>query len=80
MDLINARMVHACAPNDYNGNPRRLYMGFFQDGENVKTCAWDEGYSGHHAVPEPYRGAAYEAVRREISASDYRRYLKTYGQ
>ena len=80
MDLINGRMVHACAPNDRNGNPRRLYVGFFENQGIQTTLVWDEGYSGHHAVPERYREAAYHAERVEISPAEYRRALKSYGR
>ena len=80
MDLIDGRMVHACAPNDSNGNPRRLYVGFFENQGIETTLVWDEGYSGHHAVPERYREAAYAAERVEMDADQYRLWLDCWGQ
>lgn len=50
-----ARIVHVCAENDNLGNPQRLYY----DIKNHKC--YDEGYMGHHAVPEHLRKEAYEA-------------------
>ena len=49
------RIVHVCAENDINGNPQRLYY----DLKNHKC--YDEGYMGHHAVPENLRKDAYES-------------------
>ena len=80
MELINGRMAHMCAPNDENGNPQRFYVGLFEiKGIQTPRC-WDEGYLGHHAVPEEYREAAYAAERTEIDAAAYRFWMKHYGQ
>ena len=49
------RIAYVCAKNDVNGNPQRLYY----DIKNNKC--FDEGYMGHHAVPEYLRKHAYEA-------------------
>tara|TARA_R100001510_G_C7521418_1_gene116762 strand:- start:69 stop:356 length:288 start_codon:yes stop_codon:yes gene_type:complete len=49
------RIAYVCAKNDVNGNPQRLYY----DIKNNKC--FDEGYMGHHAVPEHLRKHAYEA-------------------
>tara|TARA_R100000030_G_scaffold98176_1_gene87832 strand:- start:69 stop:356 length:288 start_codon:yes stop_codon:yes gene_type:complete len=51
----NVRIVHVCAENDINGNPQRLYY----DLKNHKS--YDEGYMGHHAVPENLRKDAHES-------------------
>ena len=80
MELINGRMVHMCAPNDHSGNPQRLYAGLFEIKGIPTLRCWDEGYSGHHAVPEEYREAAYAAERKEFDADDYRLWLKCWGQ
>ena len=64
-----ANILHACAPNDVNGNPQRLYL--LTDEQGQILASWDEGYHGHHAVPGPWRRDAYEAQRTEISASSY---------
>ena len=50
-----ASVVYVCAENDNLGNPQRLYY----DVKNHKC--YDEGYLGHHAVPEHLRKEAYEA-------------------
>ena len=77
---ISTHMAHLCAPNDYNGNPQRLYVRTaVVDGETTHRV-WDEGYLGHHCVPESLRADAFFAERREISARTYRELLKSYGQ
>jgi len=70
-------MLHLCATNDANGNPRRLYARL--DGGGCFIAAWDEGYSGSHAVPEAYRDAANRAPYIEITPREYRRILKEFG-
>lgn len=65
-----ARIIHACADNDVNGNPQRLYL--LTDESGLILASWDEGYLGHHAVPGPWRKDAYNAERTEISADSYR--------
>ena len=50
-----ARIVYVCAENDINGNPQRLYY----DLKNHKS--YDEGYLGHHVVPENLRQNAHES-------------------
>jgi len=66
-------IVHYCAPNDYNGNPQRVYV-LVVDGENV--AAWDEGYYGHQAVPGIWRDAAYNADRIKCSVTKYKQLLR----
>jgi hypothetical protein len=66
-------IVHLCAKNDLNGNPQRLYA--LTDEAGLILASWDEGYRGHHAVPGPWRDAAYNAERQPISVSSYRRVL-----
>lgn len=69
-------IIHYCATNDYNGNPRRCYVLVNNHGE---TCAvWDEGYSGHHAVHPSFRDAAHNAERVKCSVREYKRLLKEY--
>ena len=67
------RMVHLCADNDENGNPQRGYMAMVDKGEpgRLFMMFWDEGYQGHHCVPEELREAAYQAVRQEIPVDCY---------
>ena len=65
---------HLCADNDRNGNPRRIYA--LVDEEGYYLAAWNEGYHGHHAVPGPWRQAAYEARPRRFSVREYNRVLR----
>ena len=67
------RMVHLCADNDENGNPQRGYMAMVDKGEpgRLYMMFWDEGYQGHHCVPEELREAAYQAVRQEVDVDFY---------
>ena len=80
MELINGRMAHMCAPNDENGNPQRLYAGCFEIKGIPTIQCWDEGYLGHHAVPEEYREAAYAAERIEMSEDQYHLWMECWGQ
>jgi len=68
-------IIHYCAPNDTNGNPRRCYVLF--DIDNVAVAAWDEEYYGHHAVPGFWREQAYWSKRVECTPAKYRKLLKT---
>ena len=62
-------ITHACAENDRNGNPQRLYL--LTDDSGAILASWDEGYLGHHAVPGPWREQAYYALRTNISVDSY---------
>ena len=62
------------AANDRNGNPRRVFCAFDQFGQLVG--AWDEGYSGHHAVPPELRNSAAVCHAVAVSQSTYRSLLK----
>ncbi len=62
------------ATNDRNGNPCRVFCAFDQFGQLVG--AWDEGYSGHHAVPPELRNAAAVCHAVAVSQSTYRSLLK----
>jgi hypothetical protein len=68
-------VLHYCAPNDSNGNPRRCYV--LLDIDNVPIAAWAEGYSGHHAVPGFWRDEAYRAERNHCSVRKYNQLLRT---
>ena len=73
------RMVHLCADNDENGNPQRGYMALVDKGEPGRfySMFWDEGYQGHHCVPEELRKHAAEAVRSDTEVGNYE-FLKEY--
>jgi hypothetical protein len=50
-------------------------------GSNGDNCiVWDEGYSGHHAVPPMYRQLACESERVTVSARKYMKLLKDHQQ
>ena len=67
------KMVHVCSDNDENGNPQRGFYAMVDKGEPDRfyQMFWDEGYHGHHAVPEELRDAAYQAVRHDVDIVVY---------
>ena len=68
---------HVKAPNDRNGNPRRLFLVTHL--EEGKTGAFDEGYSGRHAVPDwLWNGMAYHLPHVNVSATEYHSLLKAW--
>ena len=67
---------HLSAPNDSNGNPRRLYL--VTNLHENRSAAFDEGYIGRHAVPEWLWDMGYHLPGLNVSASEYRDLLKTY--
>ena len=71
--MIN--ILHMCAKNDINGNPRRLYVMSNDDGKYI--AAWDEGYKGCDAVPGPFRKDAYNSQRRDVTVAQYNKLLRT---
>ena len=68
-------ILHMCANNDYYGNPQRLYV--MSDDEGKFIAAWDEGYEGYNAVPEPLRDEAHMAQRFNVSVTKYKTLLRT---
>jgi len=66
-------VLHLCAPNDRNGNPRRAFVGF---AGSLITGAWEEGYKGCAAVPAELQGLADQAPRINVSASELRSWLQ----
>lgn len=62
--------LHLCAPNDHNGNPRRLYMVLRADG-TIVACI-DEGYRGISALRIPY-GSIPGGLVINIAPAEYRR-------
>lgn len=73
--MTATQVLHFCASNDRNGNPQRCYV--LVDADGNKLAAWDEGYEGHHAVPDVWRDAAYDAERINCSMTWYRKMLRT---
>lgn len=62
------------ATNDRNGNPCRVFCAFDRFGQLVGS--WDEGYSGHHAVPPELRSIAANCHAIAVSQATYRSLLK----
>jgi hypothetical protein len=66
------------APNDRNGNPRRLYL--VTDLETRHTTAYDEGYAGIDCVPEWVEmGPIYYLPSVRVSAKEHARLLREHG-
>jgi len=63
-------MIHLCAPNDANGNPRRAWVTFNADG--MLLAFYEEGYSGVASIPdEEIRGLALIAPRINVTVSEF---------
>ena len=61
-------LVYLCAPNDPNGNPRRGWAYFIG---GICRAFYEEGYSGHYALPEHLRDRRYEAPAIKVSPREY---------
>lgn len=48
-------VLHLAADNDRNGNPRRCFVIFDEEGRTIETI--DEGYEGDRAWIKKYPGA-----------------------
>lgn len=63
-------VVYLGAPNDGNGNPRRVYVVY--DDQGLPLAALDEGYAGRSIL----RNSGYDNVpvsdRIDVTASEYR--------
>lgn len=75
------QVVHICAKNDKNGNPRRLYLLIHDKG----IVAIDEGYTGYSVLGEYLKKQGVynyfnglELLRIEVPTSEYKRLLKKY--
>lgn len=68
-------ILHLCAKNDVNGNPRRLFVLSNEEGKFI--AAWDEGYKGSDAVPGIWRKDAYLSQRLDIPTAQYNKLLRT---
>jgi hypothetical protein len=67
-------VLHKCATNDVNGNPRRVWVGVNQFGHILRVE--DEGYAGR---PDWVREASDRGVwdvHIEVTVKDYRETLK----
>ena len=77
---MGTAIIHFCAKNDVNGNPRRVYVlmddQIGPDGDYRKLAAWDEGYLGYNAVPGDFRAKARAANRVECPVKFYKQVLR----
>ena len=62
--------LHLAAPNDTNGNPRRLYAVL--DSEGGIADVVDEGYQGSSAATELWGPQIRIGARIEITPGEYR--------
>jgi hypothetical protein len=75
---MNFVMQHLNAPNDVNGNPRRLY--YVLDLSTKEEMVYDGGYVGFMGIPEHIRTNFFALPDMKISASEYKRFLKELGK
>ena len=67
-------VIHICAPNDTNGNPRRCYAVYRHDGTLLAVV--DEGYRGWTEALKPWPGFI-ELCRINVKAGEYRDWIAT---
>lgn len=70
-------LIRLAAPNDNNGNPRRLFA-VIRDGGI--SAVYDEGYSGPGAVPKRLRQRAKVCAMIETTPREYLSLLKGFGR
>ena len=63
-------IIHACAPNDTNGNPRRAFIVL--NGTEQGHTVYDEGYEGEGAIPEYDRKNAATWTTLKVTPGQYR--------
>ena len=66
-------IVHYCAINDKDGNPRRVYVHWRN---YAPVRSYDEGYKGFHAIPEELRSLP--RYDRTVSVGLYKDFLRMY--
>ena len=67
-----ATVIRLSAPNDRDGNPRRVYVAM------VGGCfvgAWDEGYDGYRAIPSFLADKAKYCLTFSVTVDEYNRQL-----
>lgn len=70
--MADVQIIRLNARNDTNGNPRRVFV-VLEAGRAV--AAFDEGYSGTHAIPEAVRHL-YQGQTFDTTATERRDLLK----
>jgi hypothetical protein len=74
---------HIKAPNDLNGNPRRLFLVVWVYENGNVTMAYDEGYAGRGAIPDKRNTAHASMPDIELppintTPSEYKRLLRQF--
>ena len=65
-------LIHLAAPNDSNGNPRRCFVLFNENG--IGIAAYPEGYEGRNCLPEHLRKTIAPTIN--VAAQEYKSWLK----
>lgn len=68
-------LIHMCAQNDKNGNPRRCYV-IYNAHNGTIFDVYDEGYSGIGAVPDEIRARALRLQPVQVTTAQYRIFMK----
>ena len=71
-------VIHLRAPNDSNGNPRRLYL-IIDPSNGLPIDCIDEGYLGNSAYKSKYPESVY-STQIDIPAKEYRRIRKQFSE
>lgn len=69
---------HLCAPNDTNGNPRRVFV-VQRLSDGLIEAAFDEGYSGREAWTKHLDEAeVIVGIRINVTVSEYKWFIREY--
>jgi hypothetical protein len=68
-------LVRVQAKNDVNGNPRRGWIQFSDDGNFIQFI--DEGYLGFGAISELVEKGEADTIAITIEPSEYKRFKKS---
>lgn len=68
-------LVRVQAKNDTNGNPRRGWIQFAEDGSFLQFI--DEGYQGRGAISELVMNGEADTIAITIEPSEYNRFKKS---
>lgn len=69
-------MIHLCAPNNEDGNPRRAWAQY--DWAGVLVGWFEEGYSGCNAVPRELDAQRLAAPSIRVSVKEYLTWKRSY--
>lgn len=68
-------LIHLCATNDTEGNPRRAWI--LLDEHGIAVDCFDEGYSGSAAVPAELKQQRLVAPRIQVSVRELNAWRNT---